>query len=219
MSTMRTAWHAVLVVAVLVVLVLVVLAVLAMFAAVPVVLALASALLALAVGLRLRGKSSRSWWRPRGPRPSAHHWPLAPPEASDPVGPTWTTSWPTRPPLQEVPMVRGQVAAVLTEWEIGGEAAQPTLLVLTELLTNAIEHANAPIRITLAFSPDVVRVQVHDAAPQPPQQPPHDPTRIRGHGLQIVAALALHRGWTPEPDGKTVWAAVPTDWPAPPPPG
>jgi two-component sensor histidine kinase len=104
-------------------------------------------------------------------------------------------------------------------WEIGGEAAQPTLLVLTELLTNAIEHANAPIRITLAFSPDVVRVQVHDAAPQPPQHPPHDPTRIRGHGLQIVAALALRRGWTPEPDGKTVWAAVPTDWPAPPPPG
>jgi hypothetical protein len=30
-----------------------------------------------------------------------------------------------------------------------------TLLVLTELLTNAIEHANAPIRITLAFSPDL----------------------------------------------------------------
>jgi anti-sigma regulatory factor (Ser/Thr protein kinase) len=199
------------------VLVLLVLAVLAVFAAVPVLMVVVSALLALVVGLRLRVKSTRSRWRPRGTRPSAQRWPTAPAAAADQAGPTWTTSWPTVPPPEELPTVRERVATLLTEWDVSGEAAQPTLLVLTELLTNAIEHGSAPIRITLGFTSAFVRVQVHDGARQPPQTRPHDPTQIRGLGLQIVEALALRRGWTPEPDGKTVWADAPTDWPEPPP--
>jgi len=104
----------------------------------------------------------------------------------------------------------------LTEWNVTGDAAQPTLMVLTELLTNAIEHADAPIRITLGLSPTVIRVQVHDATPELPQRHPYHPQRVRGHGLEIVEGLALDQGWNREPEGKTVWADVPTHWPHPP---
>jgi anti-sigma regulatory factor (Ser/Thr protein kinase) len=213
MSTMPAGRRAVLIIAVLAALMLTLLVVVA---AVPVLVALAIALLALIAALRLR--ATRSRWRPRRPRRSAQPWPVTP-AGPDQVGPTWTTSWPTLPPLHELPVMRGRVRALLTEWEVHDEAAQPTLLVLTELLANAIEHSNAPIRISLGFTTTFVRVQIHDATPQPPQQRPYDPTRIRGHGLKIVEALALRRGWTPEPDGKTVWADVPTDWPESPPSG
>jgi two-component sensor histidine kinase len=117
------------------------------------------------------------------------------------------------PPPSQIPAVREQAAAVLAEWEVCGEAAEPALLVVTELLTNALEYADAPIHITLGLSQIFVRVQVHDAATEPPQPRPHGPAPVRGHGLEIVAALALRQGWTPDPPGKTVWADVPTHWP------
>jgi hypothetical protein len=123
---MTTGRPAVLVIAALAGLMLVGLAVLAIFSVVPVVTALASALLALAIGVRLRGKSTRRRWRPRGPRPGAQRWPLAP-AAPDQGWPTWTTSWPTTPSPQELSRVRQRLVTLLTEWEICGEAAQPTL--------------------------------------------------------------------------------------------
>ncbi|HEY0814913.1 MAG TPA: ATP-binding protein [Pseudonocardia sp.] len=214
MSTMSAGRRAMLIAVVLVV---VVLAALAVLAAVPVVIAVASALLAVVVGVRPHAKATRRRWRPRGFRPAAQRRPLTP--GSDLAGPTWTTSWPTVPPLDELPAMRERVSTVLTEWDISDEAAQPTLLVLTELLTNAIEHAAAPIRVTLEITSAVVRVQVHDATPQLRQDPREDPTPARGRGLDLVAALALRQGWTLEPDGKTIWADVPTDWPEPPPTG
>jgi hypothetical protein len=216
MSAMPSGRRVALVLAVLVVLVLAALAALAALAVIPLLVAVASALLALAGGLRLRGTADRRRWLRPSPRSSPQRWPLAP-LVPNQLGPTWTTSWPTLPAPDELPVVRERVAALLTEWDICGEAAQPTLLVLTELLTNAIEHADAPIRITVGFSSAFVRVQVRDAASQPPQRRPHDPTRLGGHGLEIVDALSLRRGWILEPDGKTVWADAPTDWPEPPP--
>jgi two-component sensor histidine kinase len=106
------------------------------------------------------------------------------------------------------------VVALLAEWGLDGDAAQPTLLAVTELLTNAVEHASAPIDLTLEWGHTFVRVQVHDSAPAAPPAPTHDPEAARGHGLKIVEGLALRRGWNPEQHGKTVWADVPTNWPS-----
>ena len=102
---------------------------------------------------------------------------------------------------------------MLAEWDVNGEAAEPALLVITELLTNALAYADAPIQVTLGLEKALVRVQVHDASTAPPQPHPRGPRQVRGHGLQIVTALALRHGWAPDPHGKTVWADVPTHWP------
>jgi hypothetical protein len=133
--------------AVLVLLMVVVLAVLvAAFTAGPVAAVVASIVLALIVAVRSRLTGRPARWRarrasPRGPGV----WPAAVAAPPDPPGPTWTTTWETLPPPGEIPAVRGRVGAVLTEWGVDGDAAQPTLLVVTELLTNAVEHASAPI--------------------------------------------------------------------------
>ena len=197
----------------LVVVVLVVLAVAS--AAVPVAIVVASTVLALAVGLRsqLKGRPARGR-ADRGSQRVRDVWPAAAAARPKPPGPTWTTTWETRPLPSEIPAVRRRMSAVLTEWKVDGNAAQPTLLVVTELLSNALEHGSVPIRLTLEWGHTFVRVQVHDSAPGAPRAPTHPAGSARGHGLQIVEGLALRRGWTPEQHGKTVWADVPTDWPA-----
>ena len=203
-----TAALGLLVVAVLVVLV-------AAYAAVPLAVLVASAVLAVAVGVRSRfiGTPARGRVR-RGSRRGHVVWPAAVPAPADPPGPIWTMAWETMLPPIEVAAVRGRVGAVLAEWGVDGDAAQPTLLVVTEFLTNAMEHASAPIHLTLEWGHTFVRVQLHDSAPGAPRTRNRHPGVAGGHGLQIVDGLALRRGWTPEQHGKTVWADVPTDWPA-----
>ena len=197
--------------------VLTLLAVVMAVAVIPFLTMAVVALLALAVGLRSRVRAPRR--RRRGSRTSPPLWPREPPTAPDATAPTWTRTWPMAPPRDELSTVRQGVSALLSEWNISGEAAQPTLLVITELLANAIEHGSAPIHVTLRLTPPVVLVQVHDGAPHAPQQQSHDPGRLRGYGLHLIEELAAHRGWFPEPDGKTVWAEVPLGWPTPPPSG
>jgi hypothetical protein len=193
-------------------LIVVVLALLVMaLAAVPVAVAVGSAALALGVGYHFPAPPGR--WRGRT-RPPQPRWVTAPAPPREFGGPRWTQAWQTVPPPSEVPVVRERVAAVLAEWEVCGEAAEPALLVVTELLTNALEYAHVPIRVTLGLSQAFLRVQVHDGATEPPQPRPHGPTQVRGHGLEIVGVLALRQGWTPDAPGKTVWADVPTRWPS-----
>jgi len=197
--------HPALVVATLVLVIVVVLAVVAAaLAAVPLAIALASVVLALVVGLRSRG---RRWW-PRRSRPV--RWSAVEPPLID--GPSWTTAWDVPPMPSDLPATRLQATNVMEEWDVHGEAAEPTLLVLTELLTNAVEHARPPLRATLRLGLDFVRVEVCDAAPEPPRFHPQE-AEGRGHGVQIVAALAQRHGWTPHANGKTVWADVSTGWP------
>ncbi len=198
-----------LVVAALVVALLVVWAALAAaFATLPVAIALASVVLALVVGLRSHTKIAWWRWRPRAAGRSEREGPWAAAGAPPTLdGLSWTTAWDTMPPPSAMPVVRERVATVLTGWGLPGEAAEPSLLALTELVTNAIEHATAPLRLTLGLGPEFVRVEVHDAAWS------HPPVNGRGHGLEIVAGLALRHGWTPEPYGKLVWADVGIGWP------
>ena len=132
----------------------------------------------------------------------------------EPSGPRWVMQWETRPPVDAVPFARDQLARVLTDWGLETEAGEPALLVATELLTNAMEHGRAPIRLTVALAAECVRVEVHDAAADPPQQQPHDLWAPRGRGLQLVDGLSRRWGWSPDAAGKTVWADVTSGWPS-----
>ena len=125
----------------------------------------------------------------------------------------WSTWWEGDPPVQAVPHTREQVTVVFAEWGLSGEPVEPTLLVVTELLSNAIDHAHGPVRLSVELSADTVHVEVRDATPHPPQLRPPDPMRARGRGMQFVEALSIRWGWTAAPPGKVVWADVPTRWP------
>ena len=126
---------------------------------------------------------------------------------------TWTVRWDNRPPMGAVPAVRERLAVVLAEWGLEREPAEPTLLVVTELLSNAVQHARAPYRLTVGFPGATVRVEVQDATEQPPRLLPHDPLAERGRGLSVVQALSTRWGWTNQAGGKIVWADVSLGWP------
>jgi anti-sigma regulatory factor (Ser/Thr protein kinase) len=188
---MRSVGRILAVISVLVLIAVVTLAALALLAF-PLVLALELAVLALVAGIgtRLRRRTRR-----RGAM-------------------QWTTRWASGPPVEAVPLARQQVADLLARWGVSGVAAEPTALVVTELLSNAAEHGLAPVRLTVGLDGPLVRVEVRDSAAGPPRLQPHDPLRVRGRGLQLVDALATRWGWTGDPPGKVVWAEVPTSWPA-----
>ena len=87
----------------------------------------------------------------------------------------------------------------------------PVLLV-SELVTNAILHAGPPVTLRANADGGRLRVEVHDGAPQPPvvKSPgdPGGPPPERGRGLFLVASLADRWGWEGRATGKTVWFEV-----------
>jgi anti-sigma regulatory factor (Ser/Thr protein kinase) len=124
----------------------------------------------------------------------------------------WTAAWRVGPTHQAVPAVRERLSCVLSTWGLTGEAGEPTLLVVTELLDNAAEHGRGPARLAVELTGDGVRVAVTDGSPDAPRLRPRDLSASRGRGLQLVDGLSTRWGWTDEPPGKVVWAIVPTGW-------
>jgi anti-sigma regulatory factor (Ser/Thr protein kinase) len=122
--------------------------------------------------------------------------------------PGWAAQWESSPPPTVVPFVRDQLRVVLAEWGLADEEAASVLLVVTELLTNAVVHGSAPVRVAITPSDGSVRVEVSDAAVGRPEVRPPDPWTIGGRGLALVEALSLRWGWTNDDTGKTVWADV-----------
>lgn len=91
------------------------------------------------------------------------------------------------------------------------------LLAVSELVTNAVKHGAAPVRLTIEAEEGLVRLQVHDAGDADAVPAPSRPTVTAGsgRGLMLVAAVSSSWGVTPAPTqpGKSVWAAFPVPTP------
>lgn len=125
----------------------------------------------------------------------------------------WIMRWEALPPPSALPFTRDQLRWVLAQWGLPGDAGEPAMLVVTELLSNAMEHGLPPIQLTVDVVDRAVRVEVQDAAAEPPRQQPVHEAQLRGRGLQLVDGLSAKWGWTNDARGKTVWAEVVTEWP------
>ncbi len=80
------------------------------------------------------------------------------------------------------------------------------VLLVSELVGNALRHAGAPGALVLVRVVGQLRIEVSDASPRPPlPRPPHHPDQAGGLGLFLLSRLALRRGWRPSEPGKTVW--------------
>jgi serine phosphatase RsbU (regulator of sigma subunit)/anti-sigma regulatory factor (Ser/Thr protein kinase) len=84
---------------------------------------------------------------------------------------------------------------------------EDTVLLATELVTNAVRHGRGDVAVRLWPGPDVVRVEVSDANPHRPEPGGYDLDAEDGRGLLIVGALSSRWGTAPLPGGagKTVW--------------
>lgn len=81
------------------------------------------------------------------------------------------------------------------------------LLLVSELATNALEHAGSAFEVTVVTGTDRVRVEVVDASHRPPMVTYRPLEAEHGRGLRIVQGLAEEWGVDarPDGDGKVVW--------------
>ncbi|MER5865068.1 ATP-binding protein [Kitasatospora sp. NPDC002040] len=89
--------------------------------------------------------------------------------------------------------------------------ADDVVLLVAELVANAMLHAGGPLELVLDVSDTRLRIEVSDSSPAlPAPKEPHRPSQPGGHGLYIVRQTSDRWGATPRPDGKTVWAEIDT---------
>ncbi|EKX67808.1 ATP-binding protein [Streptomyces ipomoeae] len=91
----------------------------------------------------------------------------------------------------------------------GGVARDAVLLVVSELFTNAVRHADGVTGFRLEAGPGTVAVTVHDASPVLPRLLPLDATRPGGFGWHLVQELSVDVRVDVQAAGKTVTAVVP----------
>ncbi|MFF2348717.1 SpoIIE family protein phosphatase [Kitasatospora sp. NPDC058115] len=96
--------------------------------------------------------------------------------------------------------------ATLDAWGLGALSDYAELLV-SELVTNALLHADAPRRLRL-FRDRVLTVEVADAGGQTPQLRPFAEQDEGGRGMFLVSELAQRWGSRLTRDGKVVWAEL-----------
>jgi anti-sigma regulatory factor (Ser/Thr protein kinase) len=81
-------------------------------------------------------------------------------------------------------------------------------LIVSELVTNAVRHAEPPVRLEIQADDDRITVAVADGSPGRPVPRQAADDAEGGRGLPMIDLLAAETGVRPSPPGKTVWAAL-----------
>jgi anti-sigma regulatory factor (Ser/Thr protein kinase) len=102
---------------------------------------------------------------------------------------------------------RGFVLATLEEFGCE-ELATDAALVVTELATNAIEHARSDFTVSVVVPDAGVRIEVRDWSPLEPRIQTSSTIATSGRGLLLVDALASAWGIVRNGDVKVVWAQL-----------
>ncbi len=82
------------------------------------------------------------------------------------------------------------------------------LLLVSELVTNAIVHARSAVQVTVSVFNGTTRVEVSDAEPMVPVQRRAGCAALSGRGLAMVEIVADRWGVLTRTNGKTIWFEV-----------
>ncbi|PTM96672.1 SpoIIE family protein phosphatase [Streptomyces sp. VMFN-G11Ma] len=99
-------------------------------------------------------------------------------------------------------------ARTLRQWKTEA-VSDAVLLVVSELVTNALVHTQGPVRLDLTLRGDRVRICVGDSSPRAPAKPVIvDWESTGGRGLLLVEAMSEAFGTMPVAGGKQVWSEI-----------
>jgi anti-sigma regulatory factor (Ser/Thr protein kinase) len=115
-------------------------------------------------------------------------------------------SLPAQP--MSVPLARSWAEGWLAGTAMPADEADAVLLVLSELVTNAVRQGDGPVRVTLEAQDRAVVVEVFDTGHRMPLVGDADPESTGGRGLNLIAAVCEKWGVREELEGKTVWARL-----------
>lgn len=109
------------------------------------------------------------------------------------------------PTTESVPTARRFVREALTDTDVDVDTA---LLLVSEVVTNAVLHARSQVRLEVGPVTDHVRIEVHDGSPLPLRLHTHTSLSATGRGLRLLEQLSRDWGCDAGRDGKTVWFEV-----------
>ena len=95
---------------------------------------------------------------------------------------------------------------------VGEVVTEEVVLVVSELVTNAVVHAASAVDFTVRVNDEVVRIEVADRGSGTPERRRTDGATAGGHGLNLVDESSSAWGVEARPDGltgKVVWAVLP----------
>lgn len=124
------------------------------------------------------------------------------PVAESPTGNEWSGTY----PLPNNPRSPGLARTLLRQALLGcpPETVEAAELLVSELVTNAVRHAETDVLLHIALEPGI-RVAVEDTSPDPLSGPLPFAEDDNGRGLAIVEAVAAAWGWQRTAFGKRTW--------------
>ncbi len=111
-----------------------------------------------------------------------------------------------------VSLVRELVRYALTNWDYPRATIDDSVLVASEIATNAVRAARGrPIRVRIAVQDGAPLLECWDPDPELPRPREAGPDAIHGRGLAIISAYAKDAGVRPSATGvgKVFWALMP----------
>jgi anti-sigma regulatory factor (Ser/Thr protein kinase) len=114
---------------------------------------------------------------------------------------------------ESIPLGRRFVAEHLAAWGVvEGDTAFATLdavlLVVSELVTNAVKFSSSSLDLKIAAHRHLIEVGVADDNPAPAERRSGGPEAVGGRGIALVERLSEQWGQSDDGTGKTVWARL-----------
>ncbi len=101
---------------------------------------------------------------------------------------------------------RRHLEAVCRALELTSAVVDVALVLVSELVTNAVLHGQGSPRLSIEAGPDgALCVGVGDDDSRHPVVQEVDEDSLGGRGLRLLESLASRWGVRPEPPGKVVW--------------
>jgi anti-sigma regulatory factor (Ser/Thr protein kinase) len=108
---------------------------------------------------------------------------------------------------------RDLAAQACRTWQLP-ELQDDAVLIMSELVANAVDHAATDFVVTIFRRGDRLHLAVRDGDPRYPfmdvaaDTTPSAPVAVRGRGLRLVHTIATAWGAIPARGGKVVWATL-----------